>query len=130
MHSAKITLKYELDNYFNNSLLNGRSFSACTVFSSIILERNDTEKSALEWKRYKNNFEEHYSLQDWNSRSFITTRPLRSREEKGGIFKPRKKSCSWKLFCYLFPSSWLKDIAINTGRTKREVALLNNLCRR
>ena len=49
----------------------------------------------LEWNEYYNSFQEHDFLRDLKLPPFSPV--LRSREEKGAIFKSRKKSCSWKL---------------------------------
>ena len=50
---------------------------------------------SLEGKIYKNNFQEHDLLQDLKIPPFSSL--LRSTGEKGGNFKYRKESCSWKL---------------------------------
>ena len=57
---------------------------------------------SLKWKRYSNNFQEQDFLRDLKFPPFSSL--LRRRERMGGIFKFLKKTCSWKLFYYLFPS--------------------------
>ena len=77
-----------------------------TLFGSNSKVFDNTLFRVLEWKRYLNNFQEHEFLRHLKFAPFSPL--LRSWKEKGGIFKHRKKSCSWKLFQHLFPYNSIK----------------------